>query len=87
MTSADAWKEPRPEVTTEAAEAEVAMEAGVIVRVIKDFLTTTEGELCVAAGEILQVRSCSRARWQCYNGFESNAQTEQDQNKLTLLFS
>ena len=32
------------------------MEAGVIVRVIKDFLTTTEGELCVAAGEILQVR-------------------------------
>ena len=31
------------------------MEAGVLVRVIKDFLTTTEGELCVAAGEILQV--------------------------------
>ena len=31
------------------------MEAGVIVRVIKDFLTTTEGELCVAAGEYLQV--------------------------------
>ena len=48
VTSADAWKVT--EVTTE-----VAMEAGVIVRVIKDFLTTTEGELCVAAGEILQV--------------------------------
>ena len=51
MTSADAWK-----VTEVTTEAEVAMEAGVIVRVIKDFLTTTEGELCVAAGEILQVR-------------------------------
>ena len=80
MTSADAWKVT--EVTTEAA-----MEAGVIVRVIKDFLTTTEGELCVAAGEILQVRSCSRARWQCYGGFESNSQTEQDQNKFNILLS
>ena len=52
MTSADAWKVT--EVTTEVTAE--AMEAGVIVRVIKDFLTTTEGELCVAAGEILQVR-------------------------------
>ena len=56
MTSADAWKVT--EVTTEAA-----MEAGVIVRVIKDFLTTTEGELCVAAGEILQVRRTLAMFW------------------------
>ncbi len=32
------------------------MEPGTVVRVIKDFLTTTEGELCMTAGEYLQVR-------------------------------
>jgi len=32
------------------------MEDGCIVRVIKDFLTINEGELCVTKGEYLQVR-------------------------------
>ncbi len=31
------------------------MEAGSVVRVIRDFLTTSDGELCMAAGEFLQV--------------------------------
>ncbi len=31
------------------------MEPGTVVRVIKDFLTTTEGELCMSSGEFLQV--------------------------------
>ncbi len=41
------------------------MESGCIVRVIRDFLTTTDGELCVTAGEYLQASAiaplqCSR---------------------------
>lgn len=32
------------------------MDEGCIVRVIKDFLTINEGELCVTKGEFLQVR-------------------------------
>eukprot|EP00092_Neocalanus_flemingeri_P047053 GFUD01053191.1.p1 GENE.GFUD01053191.1~~GFUD01053191.1.p1 ORF type:complete len:171 (-),score=27.88 GFUD01053191.1:65-577(-) len=31
------------------------MEVGVLVRVIRDFLTTNDGELCVSSGEYLQV--------------------------------
>jgi hypothetical protein len=31
------------------------MEAGCIVRTIRDFLTIADGELCVKAGEYLQV--------------------------------
>jgi len=31
------------------------MEVGVVVRVIRDFLTTNDGELCVSSGEYLQV--------------------------------
>lgn len=32
------------------------IEPGSIVRVIRDFLTTSEGELCINSGEIIQVR-------------------------------
>jgi len=32
------------------------MEAGAVVRVLKDFFTTADGELCVPAGDYLQVR-------------------------------
>ena len=32
------------------------MDDGCIVRVIKDFLTINEGELCVTKGEFLQVK-------------------------------
>ena len=45
------------------------MEAGVIVRVIRDFLTTAEGELCVAAGDVLQVLEVVDKIWlRCATG-------------------
>ena len=37
------------------------MESGTVVRVIRDFLTTTEGELCINAGEFLQVKKARLA--------------------------
>ncbi|XP_023347442.1 uncharacterized protein LOC111716237 [Eurytemora carolleeae] len=36
-------------------KVENKMEAGALVRVLKDFLTTNDGELCVTKGEYLQV--------------------------------
>jgi len=49
-----------------ADNTEQHMEAGVVVRVIKDFLTTTDGELCVAKGTILQVVELEDRYWvQC----------------------
>ena len=35
----------------------LAMEPGTIARVIKDFLTTNEGELCINKDEYVQVRA------------------------------
>ncbi len=44
------------------------MEVGTIVRVIRDFLTLNEGELCVVKGEILQVIEVIDRHWvRCQN--------------------
>ena len=53
------------------------MEAGCIVRVIKDFLTTSEGELCITVGEVLQVVEVVDKLWvRCAVGGDGEGRRE-----------
>jgi hypothetical protein len=52
----------------------VPMDAGCLVRVIRDFFTTTDGELSISAGEVLQIVEVVDKIWvRCVTGQSSQS--------------